>query len=128
MRNGLCLIALLLLAGGCSGSDDPAVAMTSDHTFDPETLAVAAGTTVTFTNDDDEPHTVTAYEAEIPDGADYFSSGGFSDEARARAVVGDALIKPGHDYSVTLEEPGTYEYFCIPHEGHGMKAEIVVEE
>ena len=127
MRNRLALIALLLFAGGCSGSDDPAVTMTSDHSFDPETLTVAAGTTVTFTNDDDEAHTVTAYEGEIPERADYFSSGGFSGEAKARAEVGEALIKPGGDYSVTLEEPGTYRYFCIPHEQHGMKAEIVVE-
>ena len=128
MRNRLALVALLLVAGGCSGSDDPAVVMTSDHTFDPETLTVAAGTTITFTNDDDEPHTVTAYDEGIPEGAEYFSSGGFSDEAKARAAVGDALIKPGADYTVTLEAAGTYGYFCIPHEGHGMKAEIVVEE
>ena len=128
MRNRLAVIALLLFAAGCSGPDDPSVAMTSDHNFDPETLTVAAGTTVTFTNDDDEPHTVTAYEDEIPEGAECFSSGGFSDEEEARAGVGQALIEPGADYSVALEEAGTYAYFCIPHEGHGMKAEIVVEE
>ncbi len=124
----LAVIALLVVAGGCAGSDDPAVTMTSDHAFDPASLTVAAGTTITFTNDDDEAHTVTAYQDQIPDGGDYFSSGGFRNEARARADVGKALIEPGGDYSVTLEEPGTYGYFCIPHEQHGMKAEIVVEE
>ena len=101
--------------------------MTSGHTFDPQSVTVAAGTEIAFTNDDDEPHTVTAYEDELPEGAAYFSSGGFDSETDARDDVGDALIPPGERFTLTLDEPGTYSYFCIPHEDHGMTGEIVVE-
>ncbi len=101
--------------------------MTSDHFFDPDTLSVAPGTEVTWTNDGDEPHTVTAYAQEVPEG-EYFSSGDLPDEQRARSSVSQALVAPGETYSVTLDKPGTYGYFCIPHEDHGMVGELVVEE
>lgn len=101
--------------------------MTSEHTFDPDSVTVAAGSELVFTNDGEEPHTVTAYEDELPEGAEYFSSGGFDSEEAARDDVGGALIAPGERFTVTLDEPGTYSYFCIPHEDHGMTGEIVVE-
>ena len=129
MRLRLYIFVLAFLVFVACGSDgEPVVAMSPGHVFDPESLTVAPGTKVVFTNDSEEAHTVTAYEDALPEGAEYFSSGGFEDEERARAAVADALIPPGEQYSVTLEEPGTYEYFCIPHEADGMKAEIVVEE
>lgn len=101
--------------------------MTGGHAFDPDGLTVAPGTKVTWTNDDEEPHTVTAYSAEVPEG-EYFSSGDLPDEEAARSSVSETLIDPGETFSVTLDEAGTYEYFCIPHEDHGMRGEIVVEE
>lgn len=109
-------------AGG--GSD---VSMTSDHSFDPAALTVAAGTEVSWTNDDDESHTVTAYSGGVPEG-EYFTSGDLPNEEAARDAVSDALIQPGETFSVTFDTPGTYAYFCIPHEDHGMTGEIVVEE
>ena len=122
----LAVVALLLAS--CASDSEPTVSMTAGHVFDPEALTVVAGTKVTFTNDDEEAHTVTAYEDSLPEGGEYFSSGAFASEDAARDGVGDALIEPGATYSVRLEEPGTYRYFCIPHEDHGMKGEIVVEE
>ena len=121
-------VVLLAVFGACGGSDEPAVGMSDDHAFEPATVAVAPGTEVVFTNDSDEAHTVTAYEDSVPDDAGYFSSGDLWSEAKARDEVAQALIPPGADYSVTLETPGTYQYFCIPHEQDGMKGEIVVEE
>lgn len=93
--------------------------------FVPPTLEVTPGE-ITFTNDSSEAHTVTAYEDSLPDGADFFSSGGLSDEEAARGDVAAALIKSGEEFSVTLTEPGTYTYFCIPHESQGMTGTIVV--
>ena len=101
--------------------------MTSGHAFDPEALTVAPGTKVTWTNDDEEAHTVTAYGDEIPEG-EYFSSGDLPDEQAARESVSDGLLEPGETFSVTFDKAGTYAYFCIPHEDHGMTGEIVVEE
>lgn len=101
--------------------------MTTSQAFDPDRLSVSPGTKITWTNDGDEPHSVTAYSDEVPDG-EYFSSGGLADEQEARSSVGESLIPPGGTFSVTLDKAGTYAYFCIPHEDHGMTGEIVVGE
>jgi plastocyanin len=66
-----------------------------DFAFDPPELAVAAGTTVTWTNEDWAPHTVTA-------------SGGEFDSGR---------IDTDGTFSQTFEEPGEYGYFCAFHPG-----------
>ena len=102
--------------------------MTDAHAFEPSVAAVDAGAEITFTNEGDEPHSVTAYQDSVPAGADFFSSGGFNTEEAARDNVGDTLIAPGDAFTLTLDEPGTYKYFCIPHEDHGMKGEIQVGE
>ncbi|MFN2490467.1 MAG: plastocyanin/azurin family copper-binding protein [Actinomycetota bacterium] len=102
--------------------------MNGDRRFAPQSITVKVGEPVTFTNESGEAHTVTAYEERIPDGARYFSSGGSSSESEARDDIAAALITEGETYEVTLDTPGTYEYFCIPHEQQGMKGTIVVKE
>ena len=64
--------------------------------FDPPNITVAPGTTVTWTNNDSAPHTVTATD---PAGA--FDSG---------------TLRPGQSFSVTFTQPGTtYAYYCAIH-------------
>ena len=99
----------------------------NDRHFAPEILTIVKGATVRFSNDSDEPHSVTAYEGRIPSGARYFSSGGLSSEEEARENVTETLIQEGESFELTLSKSGVYEYFCIPHESQGMKGEIVVE-
>ena len=111
----------------CGGSGGNTVEMTSDQTFSPAEISVAAGDTVSFKNTSSEAHTVTAYDDEIPEGADYFTSGGLPSEEAARDELPAALIPAGDTYEFTFQEPGTYRYFCIPHEEAGMKGTIVVE-
>ncbi|WP_241997224.1 plastocyanin/azurin family copper-binding protein [Halorubrum sp. SD626R] len=36
-------------------------------------------------------------------------------------------MAPSENYEHTFEEPGTYEYFCIPHEGSGMVGTVRVK-
>ena len=67
--------------------------MIQDFAFGTPELSVAAGTTVTFTNNDTATHTATA-----DDGA--FDTG---------------EIAPGASATVTLDEPGTYAYHCDFH-------------
>ncbi len=100
--------------------------MTPGRTFTPTTLEVTAGTTVEFVNGSGEAHTVTAEEDALPDGAEYFASGGFDSEAEARADLSGGLIAAGETYSVTFERAGTYRYICIPHEDQGMLGTVVV--
>ncbi len=100
--------------------------MVEGHRFEPGSLNVSVGATVTFTNDTDESHTVTAREGSLPDGADFFDSGGAPDERAAHRVLAEGLVGPGESYEVTFEVPGNYRYFCIPHESDGMDGVVVV--
>ena len=97
-------------------------------------VTVEVGDAVVWTNDGNEPHTVTAYEDSVPEPGAYFSSlgeiltGGEKEgEELARSMVARGLLTEGEDFSVSFVEPGTYEYFCIPHEDQGMKGTVVVE-
>ena len=118
---------LFLLFAGCSGSDPGAIAMTDARVYDPATITIGAGETVTWTNESDEAHSVTAYESKLPEGGDFFSSSGQQTETEARDRI-EALMTAGEDYSVKFDVPGTYEYFCVPHEAQGMRGKIVVED
>ncbi len=61
--------------------------------FMPQILTVKAGSTVTWTNKDDVPHTVV------------------STAHKFRSSVLDSDGK----FSFTFHDPGTYEYFCSVH-------------
>jgi nitrite reductase (NO-forming) len=67
------------------------------------TLTVKVGTTVTWTNDDNMLHTVTALDGS-------FDSGFFDN---------------GESFSYTFTEVGEFEYFCLPHPW--MRAKVIVE-
>src|SRR5204863_471264 len=71
--------------------------------FHPQRITVRAGTTVTWTNEDDVPHTVAS------------SSKLFKSKA----------LDTGDKFSFTFTTPGTYEYFCSSHPH--MTGAIVVE-
>jgi amicyanin len=74
-----------------------------NFTFAPQHLTVKSGTTVTWTNEDDIPHTVAA------------SSKAFKSKA----------LDTDDRFSFTFTTPGTYEYFCALHPH--MTGSIVVE-
>jgi len=63
--------------------------------FAPADLMVKAGTTVTWTNQDSEAHTVTSQ-----------GSGG---------PLQSAPLNTGQSYSYTFTKPGTYAYLCTIH-------------
>jgi len=71
--------------------------------FTPSTLTVAAGTTVTFGNNDVTAHTTTA------DGGQWNSNN----------------LNSGQTFSVKLDVPGTYKYHCSIHSF--MNGTIVVQ-
>lgn len=99
--------------------------------FRPSELTVDTGTTVVWRNTGNRRHTVTAYEDQLPDGAEYFASGDFDSEQAARKGWQDGLqgkINAGTTFKHTFEVPGDHHYFCIPHEPGGMVGKIVVED
>ena len=78
----------------------------ADFAFTPSNLAVSVGDTVTWTNTDSVPHTVT----QNPSGSG-FQSG---------------TIASGESFSFTFEEVGEFTYFCEFHPN--MTGTIVVTE
>ena len=74
-----------------------------NFSFAPERVTVKAGTTVTWINEDDIPHTVAATGKQF----------------RSKALDTDGK------FSFTFTTPGSYEYFCSLHPH--MTGVIVVE-
>jgi len=98
--------------------------------FEPAELTVSVGDTVAFEHAGGEPHSVTATEAEIPEGATYWASGDFDSEEAARSgwKNGEGAVQSGQSYVHTFETAGEHHYVCIPHEAAGMTGVVVVEE
>lgn len=122
--------AIVLSIAGCldgAPADHRTVEMTDGLTFEPKTVTVAQGGTVTWENVGSIDHTVTAYQDHVPDSSGYFASGGFDSEQTARRNMGAGLIAGGQTYGNTFELTGRYRYFCIPHESAGMTGTILVE-
>lgn len=106
----------------------------SSNSFIPEEYTISVGDTVVWKNTSSRAHSVTAYENTIPADATYFASGGFDSEQAARKSWlrqkgrNGGKILGGKTYKHTFEVPGTYSYFCIPHEVVGMIGKIIVKE
>jgi len=103
----------------------------ADSRYLPEEYQVPPGSTVVWRNTSARAHTVTAYDAGLPDGAEYFASGDYGNEDAAREAwqeSGGGAIYSGETYTHTFDRSGTYPYVCIPHEGEGMDGVIVVGE
>jgi plastocyanin len=100
---------------------ETAVRMTNSLKYVPEEVTISVGQTVVWTNTSSMFHTVTddpalaqdRSHAQLPEGAQPFNSGN---------------IAPGDVFQRTFEVPGTYVYFCIPHEAVGMIGKIIVQK
>jgi amicyanin len=81
----------------------PAQVKIDNFSFTPQNLTVHAGTTVTWVNKDDVPHTVTSTDKK-------FKSGALDTDQR---------------FAYTFTAAGTYRYFCSLHPH--MTGKIVVQ-
>jgi plastocyanin len=107
-------LALLGACGGDDGGDARAEAQAaSDNTvtmelirYRPETLDIAAGVTVTWTQKDAGVHTVTSGTVEQ-------GAGGVTTVPDGRFDSGE--ITTGRTFTFTFDRPGTYRYFCSVH-------------
>lgn len=116
--------------GGVGESDGSGydVGMTA-VAFEPTKLTVGVGDEVVWRNTSSRGHTVTAYESALPEGGRFFASGGYDTEAAAREAWRSDLggrIGTGERFRHTFRTPGTYPYFCIPHEQGGMVGSVEV--
>jgi plastocyanin len=112
--------------GADGGGTTHTVEMNDQLQFVPASITIAPGDTIVWENVGTIGHSTTAYEDEIPEEADFFASGGFDEEQRARNVYPEGEVAGGETYSHTFPVEGSYGYFCIPHEGAGMIASLSV--
>lgn len=73
-----------------------------NFTFAPETLTIKLGAPVTWTNDDDIPHSVITVDGKLH----------------------SRVLDTSESFSFTFAAPGTYDYFCGLHPH--MKGKIIV--
>jgi plastocyanin len=104
------LIAMLLLFAGPSSvkaNDQPSatnVGVKIDNfVFGPQTITVSVGTTVTWTNSDDIPHTAVSTDG----------------------VFKSKVMDTDEKFSYTFTKPGTYSYYCSVHPK--MTGQVVVK-
>jgi plastocyanin len=71
--------------------------------FSPNPIQVSVGNTVTWTNDDSQPHTVASGSNGQPDNK-FNSSPNFN-----------PLLNTGQTFSFTFTQAGDYPYFCMLH-------------
>lgn len=128
---GAVLIAGMAQSARAQDAQRHTVDMTDQLVFDPDSITIAPGDTIVWENVGNIGHSVTAYEAAIPEEAEYFASGGFDTEQTARSAYsagnpesGD--IGGGDSFEHTFDAEGDFEYFCVPHESAGMVGSVVV--
>ena len=76
-----------------AGSSDTAQIVIKDFMFTPTTLTIKAGSTVTWANKDDEPHTVVSDTGMFRSGA----------------------VDTDETFTFTFDKPGTYHFACSIH-------------
>ena len=84
-------------------SASPNQVMVENFSFQPDTLTVKAGTTVTWVNHDDEPHTVNENNKTFKSGT----------------------LDTDRKFSYKFTSPGSYSYFCSLH--RRMTGQIIVK-
>ena len=101
------VLAAILVAAGCggTGSSEPVattkVSMAKSYRFDPGTIRIKAGDTVTWTNNDNFTHTVEV------DGRE------------------DHKVARGDSVSISFDTPGRYHYVCTLH-SNDMSGTVIV--
>ncbi len=94
-------------ATGRSGAT-VAVGAGNGYQFDPPSIRVSAGTTVVWEwTGRGGQHNVVAED------------GTFESEL---------AVEEGHTFEHAFDEPGTYEYVCVPHQQQGMRGTVEVVE
>lgn len=103
------LLLLAVLASGCAqyGTQPSPPAQANavniqNYAFSPAEITITKGTTVTWTNLDTTPHTVTGSS---------FDSG---------------TLQKGQSWSYTFNDAGTFDYICSIHPA--MKGKVMVRE
>ena len=128
-----CVVVVTVLAAGCGGSsptsgggsgNPPAPTATvsmSEYRFAPETLRVAVGSVVGWSNSGTTSHTSTS-DAAVWNSAAIAPPGPPPQTCPYPPCDGT----PGGSFQHTFTTAGTYPYHCTFHESLGMKGVVIV--
>jgi len=111
-------LALAAVNAPAFAAETKTVKMGSDSgqlVFVPDEIKICAGDTVTWVNNKGGPHNVVFDEEGIPDGV-----------SQESISMDDQLGDEGATYSKKFDVKGSYDYYCEPHRGAGMNANMVV--
>lgn len=95
------LIKVPTTAPGLKVSIVPAAGAMGDKAFAPNPIDIKAGNTVTWTNNDNETHTVT--------------SGSGANDTNLGKQFDSGLIGPKQTFTQTFKSTGEFSYFCLVH-------------
>ena len=91
------------------GAYNPELNTPAEVWYDPPEIVIKAGDTITWTNDDQEGHTVTSG----------VGSGRFGwmskDFGKPDGLFDSQRFMPGESWTYTFEEEGSFQYFCTIH-------------
>jgi plastocyanin len=93
------------MASGAAAGERQNKIEIKDFMFNPPTITVKSGETITWINRDDEPHTVVSV---------------------GKKFQKSSALDTDQEFTITVGAPGTYEYFCSVHPK--MTGTIVVEK
>jgi plastocyanin len=104
-------LALLVAFPGCEPVAPPAAGHVTmrDSYFDPETLTIARGATVTWLNSGSVVHNATSGDSGVSNG-----------------LWTSPDLAPGDSFLHTFDSVATYHYYCSYHWLYGMQAWVVV--
>ena len=91
-------LSIFALAGEMKDADNTSSKQNTveikDFAFNPQTLTVKSGEKITWTNRDEEPHTVVSVEKQFKK---------------------SSALDTDQTFTITAGAPGTYTYFCSVH-------------
>lgn len=110
--------------GGGGGNPPPPTASVNmlEYRFSPETLRVAVGSVVAWSNGGTTSHTSTS------DGAGVWNSNAIAPPGPPPMTCPYPPCDgtPGGTFTFTFQTAGTYPYHCMFHESLGMKGVVIV--
>ncbi|MEN9936525.1 MAG: hypothetical protein RLZZ387_3104 [Chloroflexota bacterium] len=98
----IAVFALLPVVGAAPRAQETKTVSIKDFRFDPATITVNVGDTVTWTNGDTVPHTATATDTSFDSGR----------------------LNNGQSFSFTFDKAGTFDYVCAFHDTMMGKVEV----
>jgi plastocyanin len=117
------LMALTFLPSPAGAAAKPVIIKMADTpaVYEPAKVTVSVGQPVEWMNTGKNVHSVTL----VPDDAQNAKD---ASEPKGAPTFDSGFMAPGSKFTYTFTVPGTYHYFCVPHEKAGMVGMVVVKK